>query len=123
MITCHDVRQKIEESCCTIICIQETKMELINASFLKKVHPKHFNKFTFSHSSSAFGGIWISWNDSVFAGLICEINKFAITMEFSLRINVGNWKLSTVFGPCHRMERTIFYPMVNDLQISNRIIG
>jgi hypothetical protein len=107
MITCHDVRQTIEESCCTIICIQETQMELINASFLKKVPPKHFNKFTFSHSRSASGGICISWNDSVFAGLIYEINKFAITMEFSLRINVGNWKLSIVYGPCHRMERTI----------------
>lgn len=34
------VRDKIEESSCFILCIQETKMESIDAHFLKKIAPK-----------------------------------------------------------------------------------
>lgn len=50
------VRAKIEESSCAIYCLQETKKENFNHSFIKKLAPKRFDKFAFSPSVGASGG-------------------------------------------------------------------
>jgi exonuclease III len=53
------VRSKIEESDSSIFCIQETKMQAIEHSFIKKLAPKRFNKFAYSPSEGASWGILI----------------------------------------------------------------
>ena len=57
------VRAKVQESVCDIFCIQETKMEVISPSFIKKLAPKRFNKFIASPSHGASGGLLMCWND------------------------------------------------------------
>ena len=50
----HDaVRDKIEESTCSIICLQETKMQTIDMPFLRKFIPHRFDKFDFVPSLGA----------------------------------------------------------------------
>jgi exonuclease III len=63
----HAVRQKIEESCCYVFYIQETKMEDFTPHSFKQLAPKHFTKFSFSPSrgASGGGGILMGWNDSL----------------------------------------------------------
>lgn len=36
---CLAVRWKIKESCCSIFCIQETKLDVVTTSYLKKLAP------------------------------------------------------------------------------------
>jgi exonuclease III len=40
-------KNKIEESGCAIVCLQETKKESFDHSFLRKVCPRRFDKFEF----------------------------------------------------------------------------
>jgi exonuclease III len=47
---CNAIREKIEESACAVFCIQETKRDHFDHSFIKKLAPKRFNKFAFSPS-------------------------------------------------------------------------
>jgi hypothetical protein len=113
------VRAKIEESACAIFCLQETKREAIDPAFMKKLAPKRFNKFAFSPSRGASGGILMGWNHSIFAGQVVEINRFSITVLFSSRHDDSRWKLTTVYGPCHGTERDQFVDWLYNLNISD----
>ena len=42
---CNAVKEKIDESACATYCIQETKRDHFDNTFIKKLAPKHFNKF------------------------------------------------------------------------------
>jgi exonuclease III len=50
---------KIEESGCDIVCLQETKREHFDLKYIKNFCPKKFNKFVFLPSVGASGGIII----------------------------------------------------------------
>jgi hypothetical protein len=57
---------------------------------MRKFAPKHFNKYAFSPSQGASGGIVVGWNDQVLYS-----SKFAITIQFSSTHNAEEWKLTT----------------------------
>ena len=44
---CNAIKKKIDETDCAIFCIQETKREHFDHSFIKKLAPKRFNQFAF----------------------------------------------------------------------------
>lgn len=50
------VRNKILQSACDIFCLQETKKETFDASFLRKICPACFDSFEFLPSIGASGG-------------------------------------------------------------------
>jgi exonuclease III len=111
------VRAKIEESGCSIFCLQETKVQDVDCSFIKKIVPKRFSKFSHVPSLGAFGGILMGWNDSVLKGEVLWNQDFAITVAFTSRHIEQKWKLTTVYGPCHGERRNQFVQWLFDLQI------
>jgi hypothetical protein len=60
------VRDKIEESASSIICLQETKREMFDASYIRNFAPRRFDCFDFIPSIGASGGILVLWNNAVF---------------------------------------------------------
>jgi hypothetical protein len=72
------VHNKIEESNCAVICLQETKCESFDHSFIRSFCPKRFDRFAFSPSIGASGGLIVLWNSSIFTGTILEIHRSAI---------------------------------------------
>jgi hypothetical protein len=83
------IRNKIEESNCEISCFQETKKESFDSSFIKNFAPERFDKFIFSPSHGASGGILVCWNGSLFEGSVIEIQSFAISICFSSRLEMN----------------------------------
>jgi hypothetical protein len=63
--------------------------------------PKCFNKFEFVPTEGASGGIFVGWNGSFFKGGTIFKMKFAITINFASTQNADQWKLTSVYGPCH----------------------
>jgi exonuclease III len=55
----REVRAKIDESDCDIICLQETKCENFDWRLIRKFYPKRFDSFVFSPLIGALGGIII----------------------------------------------------------------
>ena len=96
---CNAVKEKIDESACAIYCIQETKRNHFDHTFIKKLAPKRFKKFAFSPSVGNSRGILMGWNSSLFNGDIIESNKFSITVKFSSLHNGHHWFLTTIYGP------------------------
>jgi hypothetical protein len=101
------VKAKIEESGCSVFCIQETKIENLDCSTLEKIAPKRFSKFAFVPSVGASGGILMGWNDSVLKGEVIWNQDFAITVAFTSRHSDQNWKLTTVWPLSRRKKGSI----------------
>jgi hypothetical protein len=83
------IRNKIDECNCEIFCFQETNKEYIDLAFIRNFAPRQFDKFVFSPSVGASGGILIGWNVSLFEESVIEIQPFAISMSFSSRMDMN----------------------------------
>jgi hypothetical protein len=60
----NGIRCAIRESGCDVICLQETKKELFDATYLKNFCPNHFDSFAFVPSVGNSGGSIIIWKSS-----------------------------------------------------------
>ena len=94
------IRNNIDESGCSIVCIQETKRELIDVSFIRNFAPRCFNHFDFITSNGASGGLLTLWCGSIFGGTVVEKLQFSITVNFTSIHNGDQWHLSNIYGPC-----------------------
>lgn len=79
----ESIRNKIIESNCDIISIQETKREFFDSTYIRKFCPPAFDAFCFLPSVGASGGILVVWKSAVFSGTEVFQNEFAISVEFS----------------------------------------
>jgi exonuclease III len=113
------VRMKIDESACTVLCLQETKRPHFDMLFIRKFAPKRFDSFDYIPSDGASGGILLLWNSSVFSGTVIDKQSFAITANFRSVHNSNTWTLSTVYGPCQKPERSEFIQWFRAQQISD----
>jgi hypothetical protein len=101
-------RNKIEESGCSIVCIQETKRVEFDSSFIRQFAPRRFDAFDYIPSIGASGGILILWSSSLFVGTMVEKFQFSLTISFTAMHNGGQWRLTNIYDPCQQPDRTSF---------------
>ena len=63
------VRQKVTESQCAVVCLQETKLSNFPRHLIKSICPAGFDQFIESPSRGASGGILTVWRSDFFSGL------------------------------------------------------
>lgn len=102
------IRNKIEESACSIVCLQETKREFFYSAFIRKFAPRHLDKFDFVPSVGASGGLLVLWSSSLFSGAVIDRQNCCITVRFTSVLNGETWNLTNVYGPCDDLARTAF---------------
>jgi exonuclease III len=118
---CDAIRDKIEEFGCSIVCLQETKREDFDISFIRKFAPRRFDSFDFAPSNGASGGLLLIWCSSTFQGQIIEKRVFCITARFTSLHNGDNWFLSNVYGPCVEPERSNFIHWFKSCEVTDRV--
>ena len=111
------VREKIEESQCSIICLQETKCPSIDANFVRSWCPRRFDQFAYVPSMGASGGLITVWNSSIFDGLLLESQQFGLIIKFTSKHNAEIWTLVNVYGPCDQQRRDAFVQWLYNLHI------
>ena len=94
------LRNAIDSSGCSVLCIQETKHESFDLAFIKTFCPKRFDKFVFAPSVGASGGILTVWNSSLFLGSPWLIESYAVGVSFVSTQSNETWNLVNVYGPC-----------------------
>lgn len=107
----------INSSGCTVICIQESKMQTFDASTLKMLCPRRFDSFAFIPAVGASGGIITIWCSNVFDGTVFLSEQFALGVEFSSKQSSQRWKLVNVYGPCQGDPRTSFMKWLFEVDI------
>ena len=111
------VKQKIDESGCSIICLQETKCMHIDQRFLRKFCPRRFDNFVYMPSSGASGGLLIIWNSAFFSGKLIQAHSYGIIVEFTSAHTSEVWTLVSVYGPCQNPARDEFAQWLYNLNI------
>jgi exonuclease III len=108
---------KIEESGCDIICLQETKREHFDLQYVKKFCPKKFSKFLFVPSVGASGGIIIIWNGSIFSGDLAFQNEFSLSVNLTNNLTNEKWLLTNIYGPCHCDQKVVFLDWFSNIDM------
>jgi len=115
------IRNKIEESTCSVICLQETKRENFDISFIRNFAPRCFDCFDFIPSVGASGGLLVLWASSFFTGVVFEKLQFSITVDFSSMHSVECWRLTNIYGPCTEPDRSAFINWFRNCDVSDSI--
>ena len=79
----RSVREKVAQSQCAVICLQETKLSDCPRSLVKSIFPVGFDQFIESPSRGASGGILTVWHSDVFRGTLIEVKPFGIVINFT----------------------------------------
>jgi hypothetical protein len=93
------------------------KNGLFDQIIIRRSCPKRFDNFAYSPSVGASGGIIMLWNSAVFVGVLVEIKRFFIVINFTSTHNSDNWKMVTVYGPCKGLKRDEFFQWLYNLVI------
>ena len=105
---CDDLANKIAESNCNIVCLQETKREEFDIGYIKKFCPRRLNKFAFQPSVGNSGGIITIWNGSHFTGRVISQSYFQITLELTCNFSAKTMYITNVYAPCTTEGRQEF---------------
>ena len=90
----NPVKNKIMDSACDVIYLQETKKEMFESSFLRNISPTSIDSYVALPSVGASGGILIAWKSSMFEGQQTFSNDFAITVQFTSKHDGSRWALT-----------------------------
>lgn len=102
------VRDKISESACQILCIQETKRETFDSFYIKKFCPRPLDPFAFFPSIGACGGLLTMWNSTLFDGTVVHSNAYSITIKFLCRLDHKTFHVSNIYGPAASVQKPDF---------------
>ena len=110
---------KIAESNCDIICLQETKRESFYSQYIKQFCPRRLKKFVFLPSVGASGGLFIRWNDNLFVGNTLFRNNFSISVKLTSTLSGATWVLTNVYAPCQGQARADFIQWFRNIDMAD----
>lgn len=102
------IRDRALESNCDIICLQKTKRDSFDQTYLRLFCPPLFDSFDFLPSIGASGGSIIVWKSSIFHGQRVFQNRFASSVLFTSVLNNLCWLLTNIYAPCSPQGKVDF---------------
>lgn len=118
---CNSIRDKVIESRSEIVCLQETKKDSFDLNFIKNICPSDFDSFVFNPSVGASGGILVTWKSSAFWGNLVFNNNFAMSVEFTSKLNNESWILTAVYAPCTPAGKREFLNWFRDIDMPDGV--
>lgn len=92
------VRDTILSSKADIICLQETKLEVLSTYRLLSVCGSDFDKYLALPASGTRVGILIAWKGAVCQIISSRIDNFSVSVQF-VGVDGSNWWFTGVYGP------------------------
>lgn len=117
----NSIRDRVTESNCNVICLQETKRSHFDIPFLRNFCPISFDSFEFLPSVGASGGTIIIWKSSVLLGNLIFQNNYASSVLFSSVHNNAIWVLTNVYAPCTPLGKRDFVQWLKTFQMPDQI--
>jgi exonuclease III len=113
----NSLRNNILESNCEIICIQETKKESFDDSYIRFFCNRSLDKFAHGPSLGAYGGFITIWKGSHFDAEVVDQNLFGHTIHFRSKLTCQVWWLTNIYAPCSTQGREAFLAWFSNLEI------
>ena len=82
-----------------IICLQETKLDLVTKGLVRNIWGVHHVDWLYLGSSGASGGILLMWDTRVMEKIEDAVGVFSVSCKFRSVITHQEWAFSGVYGP------------------------
>lgn len=115
------VRDRVVESNCDVVCLQETKKQSFDSMFIRNICPASFDAFDYIPSTGASGGTIVIWKSSLFCGTTIFHNDFCMSVEFTSNHNNDIWILSNIYAPCVSAEKRVFLNWFKNIHMPDSI--
>lgn len=104
------VRKVVADSRCSIVCLQETKLAVINRSLTAKILGTAFcDNFIYKGADGTRGGILIACNQNFEIHAIASApGGYSVTANVRDRSDNTSWSVTCVYGPQDDHEKTQF---------------
>ena len=93
------VRSVISSARPCIVCLQETKLELVSSSLVSETLGASFGDFFFLPATGTCGGILLAWDSTKIALSHPEISSYHASALVTPLSGNQHWWLSGVYGP------------------------
>lgn len=115
------LRDKIIDSSCDVICLQETKRASFDNAFVRNFCPPSFDMFEVLPSNGASGGVIVLWKSFLFLGSLAFQNEYAISIDFFSKHNDAHWLLTNIYAPCTPQRKIEFLDWFKNIDIPDSI--
>ena len=97
------VRNLIRKWKADIVCLQESKLELINRGVIFSLWGGHHVDWLYLGSVGASGGVLLMWDNRVVEKLEEAVGRFLVSCKFKNVVDQFVWAFTGVYGPnCDR---------------------
>jgi len=113
------VRDLVTDQGCTIVCLQETKMQLIDdATICESMGQKFRAHYVYLPALGTRGGAILAVNDDYYKILQSEVRNHSVTAKLQATTGVGDWWITVVYGPQDDHEKIQFLQELRDVKQS-----
>jgi exonuclease III len=116
---CLAVHETITATPYQLLCLQETKLQMIDQSLAAFLGAYKLNRFAFKPVAGTKGGILLLWNDSEVELLNIREGCFSISAKVTLRSTLACFTITGVYGPSRRAEKIAFLNHLRNLTPEN----
>lgn len=113
----RDIVRKVVESCKpNIICLQETKLALIEQRDVLSLSGQEFRDFAFLPAQGTRGGVLVTWRDGVF-GVVdhWRVHRYSVSVKFSDE-DERPWWFTGVYGPSQDADKSAFLEELREVR-------
>jgi exonuclease III len=100
----------------SIICLKETKMELLYSSIVLETLASEFDDFTYLPAVDTRGGILLAWRSRMVTVTDPEFTTNTITAKVRTQSSAGPWWITVVYGPQEDAEKIAFLQELRDIR-------
>jgi exonuclease III len=107
---CSTVSESISASSCSIACLQESKLQNIDAASAAFVGGFRLRAFAQLPAIGTKGGVLVLWDDSLLQGSDIAIGSFCISLTLKSTRAGFFFRLTSVYGPTRSSRKDEFFP-------------
>ena len=113
------IRDLSGEKRCTIVCIQETKMQLIDQAVVTETLGNNFGtNFAVLPAAGTRGGALLAAHDDFYQIIQTELRAHSVSARLQSKTSVVEWWLTVVYGPQDDQEKVQFLQDLSELRNS-----
>jgi exonuclease III len=113
------VRDLIADNVCTIVCIQETKLRLVDgATVVSTLGQKFVGQYAALPADGTRGGEILTCSQDFYSISQVDIWRFSVTATITRRSDNEAWSLIAVYGPQKETDKLTFLEEIGQLKQS-----
>jgi hypothetical protein len=113
------IRNKITESSCSVVCLQETKRTSFDSNYLKNFCHRNLNMLEFTPSVGASGGLITIWNGHLFDGDLVLANTYSVTVKLKSLQSGHSFHITNINGPAASSNKAGFISWLYNFDTSS----